>query len=89
MNAPAPALIFATPSQRVRQATADWLHTVVDALRQARRRNAARRTLQALDDRTLHDIGMHRAEIDSVVAEAMGDASATRRCILASRQATT
>ena len=43
-----------------------------------RRRRAALQELQALDDRMLRDIGIWRAEIDSVAAELAGDAPPTR-----------
>ena len=50
-------------------------------LRRHRRRVAARdlrAALRDLDDRTLRDLGFHRDEIASVVAELDGDAMATR-----------
>lgn len=47
-----------------------------------RSRRAQERALQALDDRTLADIGLGRTEIGSVVAEANGLAERTRRRFL-------
>ena len=50
-------------------------------LRRHRRRVAARdlrAALRDLDDRTLRDLGFHRDEIASVVAELGGDAMPTR-----------
>lgn len=45
-----------------------------------RQRQAARMCaeLQAIDSRTLRDLGFDRSEIDSVVAEISGDAERTR-----------
>ena len=45
-----------------------------------RRRQATvtRFALDALDDRTLHDLGFHRTEIGSIAAEATGQAERTR-----------
>jgi uncharacterized protein YjiS (DUF1127 family) len=44
----------------------------------SRRTAAARAALRALDDRTLHDIGLDRSEIASVTAETQGDAEPSR-----------
>lgn len=59
---------------------------ITDALRDAIRRRRMRRALRAqremlasLDDRTLHDIGLHRGEIDSLVSEMDAGQAATRR----------
>lgn len=59
---------------------------VTEALRQAaqqrRERRAIRRQqriLARLDERTLKDIGLHRAEIGSISAELEGHAETTRR----------
>jgi uncharacterized protein YjiS (DUF1127 family) len=53
--------------------------SIAAAWQRWRRRRAAMRELQALDDHLLHDIGMYRAEIGSVVAELAGTAPATRQ----------
>ena len=53
----------------------------VAQLTEAWRRNslsrATARTLQSLDDRTLHDLGFHRSEIRGLVAEIDGRAEAS------------
>lgn len=41
--------------------------------RARRQRIATMRTLQALDDRTLHDIGIDRSEISSIARAPRGD----------------
>jgi uncharacterized protein YjiS (DUF1127 family) len=48
----------------------------------ARRRAARRRALARLDAATLRDLGLARCEIDSVLAEAEGQAEATRTRVL-------
>jgi uncharacterized protein YjiS (DUF1127 family) len=64
-----------------------YLQGVLDhqlALARARcHRAAARRVLAQLDAATLRDIGIDSSEIDSLLAEAEGRASVTRRRLLA------
>ena len=69
-----------------------FVFAVVTALRNGaaawhrrRRRRAALRELDALDDHLLQDIGLHRSEVSSLVAEMYGAAPVTRlaamRCL--------
>jgi uncharacterized protein YjiS (DUF1127 family) len=51
-----------------------WIHYV-----QRRHESATREALRRLDDLTLRDLGIRRAEVDSVAAEAAGTAECTRR----------
>jgi uncharacterized protein YjiS (DUF1127 family) len=53
---------------------ATWIHYV-----QRRHESATREALRRLDDLALRDLGIRRAEIDSVAAEAAGTAECTRR----------
>jgi uncharacterized protein YjiS (DUF1127 family) len=66
-----------------------FVHTVVAALRSTaaawqrfRRRRTMLRELETLDDRMLRDIGIHRSEVSSLVAELTGAAPATRRAAM-------
>jgi uncharacterized protein YjiS (DUF1127 family) len=52
--------------------------SAIAALRRASQRAAQRRELAALGDRALHDLGIDRTEIDSVLAESEGSAPWTR-----------
>jgi hypothetical protein len=61
------------------------LAMVADFLQRRRRQRdrrirsrALRDALHALDDRTLRDLGFHRDEIPSIVAETVGDAAPSR-----------
>lgn len=49
---------------------------------QRRQRASRRRELQGLSDAILRDLGINRAEIDSLLAEADGRAAATRVRVL-------
>jgi uncharacterized protein YjiS (DUF1127 family) len=66
-----------------------FVHAVVAALRytaaawqRSRRRRAMLRELEMLDDHMLRDIGVHRSEVSSLVAELIGAAPATRRAAM-------
>jgi uncharacterized protein YjiS (DUF1127 family) len=45
----------------------DWILSLFEALRHSWRLRRTAETLQALDDRTLTDIGLRRDEIEAVV----------------------
>jgi uncharacterized protein YjiS (DUF1127 family) len=85
MNMPMQFQIDVAPA--VRTATERALRGLRVAVRQflarwRRHRQAAamRATLRGLDAHTLRDLGFHRSEIESVVAEVTGDAEPTRLC---------
>jgi uncharacterized protein YjiS (DUF1127 family) len=61
------------------------LRSTAAAWQRSRRRRAALRELESLDDHMLQDIGVHRSELQSVVAELIGAAPATRRAVMRSR----
>jgi len=69
------------------QAVSSFGRGLLARYRKRRRAAAARETLRELDDRTLHDIGLDRSEIESVTAEAMGDAEPSRAQVLRMRRA--
>jgi len=72
----------APPTGRAWSRWLERLGVVLRALRTRHQRRVAARELRAalrdLDDRTLRDLGFHRDEIASVVAELGGDAVPTR-----------
>ena len=62
--------VIAASSEAVRRGLAEW--------RRARDEQATFRALRALDQRTLHDIGLDSSETRSVAAELAGGADRTR-----------
>jgi len=70
------------PGPRVVTRIVSGLHWLRIAHAEQRRRARARRELAQLDGRMLHDLGVGRGELDSCLAEAMGDAESTRRRIV-------
>ncbi len=64
------------------QALSSLARRLLARYQQHRRAAAARDALRALDDRTLHDIGLDRSEIASITAEAMGEAEPSRAQVL-------
>jgi uncharacterized protein YjiS (DUF1127 family) len=79
MNTSSQALPAPAAPRGIVDSMLERVRTLAGAIRLSRRRSAFMLALQALDDRTLHDIGLHRSEIGSVVAELIGDAPVTRR----------
>lgn len=79
-------IVHTTSLQRFVHAVVASLRTTAAAWQRARRQRAAMRAamraMEALDDRTLADIGFARAEIGSVAAELIGATRATRRQVL-------
>ena len=55
-----------------------YLKKAITAYRQTRTRRAKARALRALSDQALKDIGLHRCEIGSVIAENEAQVQATR-----------
>ena len=70
------------PAAKVVNRIVSGLHWLRIAHAEQRRRARSRRELAQLDSRALHDLGIHRGEVESCLAEAMGDAESTRRRIV-------
>lgn len=79
MSAYSPPIRHASALQRVVQSLADAARRIAQAVVSAYQRRKRMSELDALDDRTLRDIGLHRDELGSVVTELMGAAPPTRR----------
>ena len=60
------------------------LRSTAAAWERSRRRRAALSELESLDDHILQDIGVHRSELPSLVAEMTGEAVATRSAVIRS-----
>jgi uncharacterized protein YjiS (DUF1127 family) len=71
------AVMLRSVAARVRQLIAAW--------RRRRDAYATFRSLQAVDARTLRDIGIDASEVRSIAAELSGAASATRRHVAPAR----
>lgn len=67
---------------RIVQSIADAAQRATAAAARARRQRSLVRELEELDDHMLRDIGLHRTEIGSVVAELVGAAPLTRRKVM-------
>ncbi|MCU0963729.1 MAG: DUF1127 domain-containing protein [Burkholderiaceae bacterium] len=83
MSPLAPSLHHTTAAQRIWNGFATALHAAATAWHARRRRRSTQRALWALDDRTLRDMGLSRAEAGSLAAELTGAAPATRRHAMA------
>lgn len=68
----------AQPLQRLRL-VGDALHQSLQRWRRRRDADDMRRALSQLDDRTLHDLGLHRSEIGSLTSELSGFARVERQ----------
>jgi uncharacterized protein YjiS (DUF1127 family) len=84
MNASTQTLDAHDALQRFVLAVTAALRNGAAAWHRSRRRRAALRELQALDDRMLKDIGVTRSELSSLVAEVIGAAQPTRRAAMRS-----
>jgi uncharacterized protein YjiS (DUF1127 family) len=82
MNTSVQTLHAPTALQRFVHAVVAALRSTAAAWQRIRRRRAMLRELESLDDRMLRDIGVHRSEVSSLVAELVGAAPATRRAVM-------
>jgi uncharacterized protein YjiS (DUF1127 family) len=82
MNTSIHSLHAPTALQRFVFSVVAALRSTAAAWQRGHRRRAMRRQLESLDDPMLLDIGLHRCELDSLVAELTGAAPATRRAAL-------
>ena len=82
MNTSVQTLHAPTALQRFVHAVVAALRSTAAAWQRCRRRRAMQRELESLDNRMLRDIGIHRSEVSSLVAELTGDAPATRRAAM-------
>ena len=73
-----------TALQRFVFAVVAALRSGAAAWQRSRRRRAALSELESLDDHILQDIGVHRSELPSLVAEMTGEAVATRSAVIRS-----
>ena len=74
-----PTILPAATARSIVQSIVDAARRAVDAVAGAWHRRRLLRELEAIDDRTLRDIGVQRAELGSLVAELTGAAPLTRR----------
>lgn len=86
MNASTQTLHAHDALQRFVLAVTAALRNAAATWHRQRRRRAALRELQALDDRMLQDIGVTRSELSSLAAELVGATRAERRAAMRSVQ---
>ena len=84
MTACNPSIQPASAWQRIVQSIAEAARRTNEAAARARRQRKLMSEFEELDDRMLRDIGVHRTEIGSVVAEVVGVAPASRRRLMRS-----
>lgn len=85
MNTTVHPLHTRTALQRFVFAVVAALRGTAAAWQRSRRRRGMQREIESLDDHLLRDIGVHRSEVSSLVAELIGAAPATRRATLQPR----
>ena len=83
MTAYNPSIRHASVVLRIARTIAESARRVAGELTSAYRRHTLMRELEALDNHLLRDIGLHRSEIGSVVAELTDAVPATRRQAMA------